>query len=56
MKSIEVVGAAIMKGGRDLVLEEHVDSRWIERGQLYDFDWAPADIKILPEIEKACFG
>ena len=42
--------------GRDPVLEEHVDSCWIERGQLYDFDWAPADIKILPEIEKACFS
>lgn len=42
--------------GHDPVLEEHVDSRWIEKSQLYDFDWAPADLKILPIIEEVCFG
>ena len=42
--------------GRDPVLEEHVDSRWISREQIYYFDWAPADVKILPCIEEACFG
>ena len=42
--------------GKDPILEEHVDSRWIEKKQLYDFDWAPADLKIIPIIEEVCFG
>ena len=42
--------------GKDPTLEEHVDSRWISADQLYDFDWAPADLTILPKIKEACFG
>ena len=41
--------------GQDPVLKEHIDSRWVNKEQLYDFDWAPADLKILPIIEGACF-
>ena len=41
--------------GQDPVLEEHVDCRWINADQLYDYDWAPADFKILPQIKEACF-
>lgn len=42
--------------GNDPILEEHVDCCWIGKDQLYDFDWAPADLKILPVIEEVCFG
>lgn len=42
--------------GKDPILEEHVDCKWITADQLYDYDWAPADLKILPQIKEACFG
>lgn len=42
--------------GEDPTLVEHIDSRWISANQLYDFDWAPADLTILPIIKEACFG
>ncbi|KJY90547.1 DNA mismatch repair protein MutT [Vibrio neptunius] len=34
---------------RDLVLTEHIDSRWLSKEKLWDVDWAAADI---PAVEK----
>ena len=34
---------------RELVLTEHIDSRWLSKDQLWDVDWAAADI---PAVEK----
>nr|WP_321297160.1 (deoxy)nucleoside triphosphate pyrophosphohydrolase [uncultured Sphaerochaeta sp.] len=34
----------------DLVLSEHLDSRWLGPDELYDVDWAAAD---LPIVERA---
>lgn len=42
--------------GKDPVLSEHIDCAWITKEQLYDYDWAPADLKILDKIEEVCFG
>lgn len=42
--------------GNDPVISEHVDSCWIDKNQLKDFDWAPADLKILDQVKEACFN
>lgn len=34
---------------RELELTEHIDSRWLSQDQLWDVDWAAADI---PAVEK----
>ena len=34
-----------------LVLKEHEDARWLTKESLFDVDWLPADLKILPIIE-----
>ncbi|PTC04292.1 DNA mismatch repair protein MutT [Vibrio mediterranei] len=34
---------------RELELTEHIDSRWLSKGQLWDVDWAAAD---MPAVEK----
>ncbi|WP_394142103.1 (deoxy)nucleoside triphosphate pyrophosphohydrolase [Vibrio chagasii] len=34
---------------RELELTEHIDSRWLSKDQLWDVDWAAADI---PAVEK----
>ncbi|ELB1498068.1 (deoxy)nucleoside triphosphate pyrophosphohydrolase [Vibrio alginolyticus] len=37
---------------RELELTEHIDSRWLSQDQLWDVDWAAADI---PAVEKLQF-
>ena len=34
------------------VLKEHEAARWLPRKDLYSLRWLPADLEILPEIEK----
>ena len=34
----------------NLELIEHLDGRWITKDQLYEFDWAPADIPLLDSV------
>ncbi|ATC57917.1 (deoxy)nucleoside triphosphate pyrophosphohydrolase [Vibrio anguillarum] len=34
---------------RELELTEHIDSRWLSKDQLWDVDWAAAD---MPAVEK----
>lgn len=36
---------------RDLVLTEHLDSRWLAKDQLWDVDWAAADIPVVEKIQ-----
>ena len=33
-------------------LLEHEAARWLGREEMYGVDWLPADLEILPEIEK----
>ena len=33
-------------------LLEHEAARWLGRAELYSVNWLPADLEILPEIEK----
>ena len=37
----------------DLVLKEAEDARWLTREELASVHWLPADLTIIPEIEKA---
>ena len=41
--------------GNDPIIREHVDSCWITKDQINNFDWAPADLKILDQVKEACF-
>lgn len=34
------------------ILKEALDARWLERRNLYDVQWLPADLMLIPEIEK----
>ena len=34
------------------ILKEHEAARWLSRKDLYSLRWLPADLEILPEIEK----
>ena len=40
----------------DLVLEEAQASRWLKKEELYSVRWLPADLTIIPEIEKLMDG
>lgn len=35
-----------------LILKEHEAAKWLDSGELYSVDWLPADMIILPEIQK----
>ncbi len=35
-----------------LILKEHEAAKWLDAGELYSVDWLPADMIILPEIQK----
>ena len=35
-----------------LILKEHEAAKWLDAGELYSVDWLPADLIILPEIQK----
>ena len=36
----------------DLHLREHEAARWLDLEHLNDVDWLPADLQLIPEIEK----
>lgn len=42
--------------GGDLVLKEHEAAKWLNKDQLYEVDWLPADITIIEKIKKEVFG
>ena len=33
-----------------VILKEHLAGEWITASQVYDFDWAPADIPLLDDV------
>ncbi|HIF9240749.1 TPA: (deoxy)nucleoside triphosphate pyrophosphohydrolase [Photobacterium damselae] len=37
---------------RELELTEHLDSRWLNKEQLWDFDWAAADVPAVEMLQK----
>lgn len=37
-----------------VILNEHLTGEWITANQVYDFDWAPADIPLLDDVIR-CF-
>ncbi|EID7757860.1 TPA: (deoxy)nucleoside triphosphate pyrophosphohydrolase [Vibrio parahaemolyticus] len=36
---------------RELELTEHIDSRWLSKDQLWDVDWAAADIPAVKKLQ-----
>lgn len=34
----------------DLHLREHEAARWLSKDQLYDVEWLPADVRLIPQI------
>jgi 8-oxo-dGTP diphosphatase len=36
----------------ELILSEHIDSKWCSKDELLDLDWAEADIPIILELKK----
>lgn len=38
---------------RDLRLNEHISKRWLNKDELYDVDWAAADIPIVEKLNSA---
>ena len=36
----------------DLVLREHESAKWLTKDTLYSVDWLPADIELIPMIER----
>ena len=36
----------------DMVLTEHMGTKWLTKDTLYSVDWLPADIELIPMIEK----
>jgi len=39
----------------DLVLKEHEAARWLNKEQLYEVDWLPADITIIEKVKEKLF-
>jgi len=37
--------------GGELLLEEHADARWIAVNELNRYDWAPADLPIVEQLQ-----
>ena len=37
----------------EIILAEHSDFKWLNKGELRNLDWAPADIPIVQEILKS---
>ena len=48
--SMQCFGCRIDEGEPKLL--EHEAARWLGRDELYSVGWLPADLEILPEIEK----
>lgn len=36
-----------------LVIQEALEAKWLSKDKLFEVDWLPADLLIIPEIEKA---
>ena len=49
--SMDCFWCEVVRG--DLVLKEAEDARWLTREELASVHWLPADLTIIPEIEKA---
>lgn len=47
--SMDCFWCSIVSG--DLVLKEHEAAKWLNRKQLRDVDWLPADIELIDDIE-----
>ena len=38
--------------GGELLLLEHQAARWLGKGELYSVEWLPADVGVIPLVEK----
>ena len=38
--------------GGELRLLEHQDARWLGKGELYSVEWLPADVGVIPLVER----
>ena len=47
--SMDCLVCSIVSG--DLHLREHEAARWLSKDQLYDVEWLPADVRLIPMIE-----
>lgn len=47
--SMDCFVCSIVSG--DLHLREHEAARWLSKDQLYDVEWLPADVRLIPQIE-----
>ena len=52
--SMDCFWCEVVRG--DLILEEAQASRWLRKEELYSVRWLPADLTIIPEIEKQMGG
>ncbi|MCR4877568.1 MAG: (deoxy)nucleoside triphosphate pyrophosphohydrolase [Clostridiales bacterium] len=52
--SMECFWCEVLRG--DLILEEAQASRWLKKEELYSVRWLPADLTIIPELEKQMDG
>jgi 8-oxo-dGTP diphosphatase len=52
---LSVYEARLLGGdpGLKLKLTEHARAQWVNASALGELDWAPADIPIVPEVQKA---
>ena len=48
--SMDCFVCSIVSG--DLVLREHDNAKWLTKDTLYSVDWLPADIELIPMIER----
>lgn len=48
--SMECFLCSIVSG--NLVLREHEAASWLDRENLWDVDWLPADVQVVKAIEK----
>lgn len=48
--SMDCFVCSIVSG--DLHLREHEAARWLSKDQLYDVEWLPADVRLIPQIEQ----
>lgn len=48
--SMRCYWCSIVRG--DLVLKEHEDARWLEKDELMDVEWLPADVELIEKLTK----
>jgi len=48
-KSIRLIPFICSQSGREIVLKEHAEYRWVDAKDLLDFDWAEADVGVVVE-------